>query len=275
MYKKVGETPLQALDRLRLEQARLVGVGDGGVKIPLSYAGRLDPMASGVLLVLVGDECKDREKFLELDKEYVCQVMWGFETDTHDILGKVTRNAFAEEKPEDAKNGYSFFENFSVTPEILQKFVGKSLQKFPAFSSKPVKGKALHEWARSGRLNEIEIPSKEIEVKSIELLGSKKVAAEQVLNEIVEKISLVKGDFRQEEILRLWRQEFAVLKERDAKENEEFSEGIKGQEILISEIKISCSSGTYIRKLVSEIGQLCGVGATVFSLNRTRVGAYN
>ena len=50
LEKAVGETPLSALERHRGEHPELLG-------IPMAYAGRLDPMASGKLLVLIGDEC--------------------------------------------------------------------------------------------------------------------------------------------------------------------------------------------------------------------------
>ena len=61
--KKVGETPLQALDALRVRDARFKDV-------KLAYAGRLDPMAEGKLLVVVGEQCKRHHLYLGLDKEY-------------------------------------------------------------------------------------------------------------------------------------------------------------------------------------------------------------
>ena len=54
LYKEKGETPLERLDRFREENPEY-----GEVK--LSYAGRLDPMAEGVMLILIGDENKERE----------------------------------------------------------------------------------------------------------------------------------------------------------------------------------------------------------------------
>ena len=52
--KHLSETPLEALHRLRTEQPELQNT-------KLAYSGRLDPMASGLLLVLVGEECKQRD----------------------------------------------------------------------------------------------------------------------------------------------------------------------------------------------------------------------
>ena len=66
----------------------------------MTYAGRLDPMASGVLLVLAGEETKNKDKYLGLDKEYDFEILFGFATDTYDILGKVikARNLIAKKE---------------------------------------------------------------------------------------------------------------------------------------------------------------------------------
>ena len=85
--KSVGETPLQALEAFR-ERERLGG-------IPLTYAGRLDPMASGKLLILIGDECKKRDTYTGLDKRYRFEVLFGARTDTGDILGITERTVTA------------------------------------------------------------------------------------------------------------------------------------------------------------------------------------
>jgi tRNA U55 pseudouridine synthase TruB len=78
--KNVGVTPLQAIETFRKEKPELKD-------LPLTYAGRLDPMAGGKLLVLIGDECKRREKYDGLDKEYEFEVLLGFASDSGDVLG--------------------------------------------------------------------------------------------------------------------------------------------------------------------------------------------
>ena len=82
--KQPGETPLEALARYRATRPDLVAT------TPMTYAGRLDPMASGTLLVLVGDECKNKDAYLGLDKEYEIEVLFGISTDTQDALGIAT-----------------------------------------------------------------------------------------------------------------------------------------------------------------------------------------
>ena len=57
LYKKLGETPLECLNRFKKAHSEYE-------KIPMTYAGRLDPMAEGVLLVLAGDKAKKKRNIL-------------------------------------------------------------------------------------------------------------------------------------------------------------------------------------------------------------------
>jgi tRNA U55 pseudouridine synthase TruB len=77
--KNLGETPLEAVERWRTDTST-------PSTIPLAYAGRLDPMATGKLLVLMGEECKRQETYHNLDKEYEFEVLFGFNTDTFDVV---------------------------------------------------------------------------------------------------------------------------------------------------------------------------------------------
>jgi len=82
LYKQTGVTPLQTIKQL---QKRYPEYQDS----KLGYAGRLDPMAEGVLLVLVDEENKKRRTYESLEKEYEFYMLFGVKTDTYDILGKM------------------------------------------------------------------------------------------------------------------------------------------------------------------------------------------
>ncbi len=84
LNKQVGETPLECMDRFRDANPEYVNV-------KMTYAGRLDPMADGVLIVLVGDAVHRKDEFSALDKEYVCTAILGVGTDSYDILGLPVR----------------------------------------------------------------------------------------------------------------------------------------------------------------------------------------
>jgi tRNA pseudouridine(55) synthase len=228
LHKRKGETPLQALERLREERLEYKDA-------VLSYAGRLDPLASGILLVLVGDMNKERERFLSLDKEYVCEILWGFRTDTFDVLGKVTDQRDA---PSDIEKSLA-----SVSGELLL--------PYPQYSSKTVNGKALFSYAREGLLSEIEIPTRKMAVQDASLMETRDISSSDILKTIIKKVSQVDGDFRQEEIIKIWQENLS-------------HEGAH----IISKVRFSVSSGTYIRALVEKMG------GVILSLERVRVGDF-
>jgi len=265
IYKKSGETPLDCIHRIKNENPELS-------HLPMTYAGRLDPLAEGVLLVLVGEECKEKNKYLNLSKEYEVEILFGFATDTYDVLGKVTSSeASGFERSSDllaevfGKLGQTISNRSSsdfvlLIEKILPEFVGKIKQKYPPYSSRPVNGTPLFVWAREGKLAEIEIPSHDVLIDNIEILKTIEINGEDLLNDMKDKISKVKGDFRQEEIISLWEKE---LKDK------------KDIIFPIIKLKTSCGSGVYVRGIANEIGEKLGVPALALKIIRTKVGEYN
>lgn len=232
IQKKLGETPLEALNRLRLEFPEYEG-------LKMTYAGRLDPMAEGELLVLLGEECKNKDAYNNLDKEYEFEMLFGFKTDTYDLLGISTPHTDFD---------YSTVE--SGLSENLNSFLGKRIQKYPPYSSKTVGGVSLFQKTKDGE--DFELPEREVEVYEISLLGFRKISGRKLLEEIKNKVSLVNGDFRQEEILKKW--------EENLKDREE-------EDFLIGKALMKCSSGTYVRSLVNDLR----FPATTFGIKRTRI----
>src|SRR5882724_12690946 len=90
LYKELGETPRERLERLRVQKPHFEHE-------VLSYAGRLDPMAEGVMLCLVGSANSRREQYLDMSKEYTLDVLFGFSTDTYDVLGRVLETGEVED----------------------------------------------------------------------------------------------------------------------------------------------------------------------------------
>ncbi len=243
LYKARGETPLARIDRFRAENPQYK-------HIPLSYAGRLDPMAEGVLPVLVGEANKRRSQYLNLDKEYVCDVLFGFSTDTYDILGELT----------DAVTRSSHrYVSQAMLGEYLAQMGGTRVQKYPPFSSKPLEGTPLFVKARMGQLDEFELPEQEITIRSLTLLGNKKITQEELLAKIQSDIKMVRGDFRQEKIATLWNESLRVL---------------YGLSFDMASIGIACSSGTYVRSLAHELGIKLGVPALAYRILRTKAGGW-
>lgn len=227
LHKDPGETPLECLQRFRAENPEYAGA-------PMTYAGRLDPMAEGLLIVLVGDECKEKEKYLGLDKEYVFEVLFGIQTDTYDVLGLPNISLIR------ANSGI-----------VAKEFVGKRVQKYPPYSSKTLDGEPLFVKAKRGE--EFEAPTKETEIYNLDMLEEREISAEEMLAEISRKIDLVSGDFRQKEIKDAWQEMLGPAPE---------------QKFKIAKMKINCSSGTYVRSLCHELGGIA------WSIRRTKVGDF-
>ena len=244
LNKKEGETPLEALEFFRKKHKEYKNIS-------MTYAGRLDPMASGVLIILAGEETKKKEKYLALEKEYEFEVLFGVATDTYDILGKIvfTRSHLAVIKNQK-----------ELTQEIkknLKHFIGKFKQTYPIYSSKTVQGKPLFVYARAGE--EVKIPNREVLVKTLKFMKIKQITKKNLLKQIEKRIVKVKGDFRQAEILNIWR--------------EKLSESMQDKFFLVS-FKIKCSSGTYVRGIANSLGEKLDTGALAYFIKRTKVGKY-
>lgn len=240
LYKKLGETPLECIEHFRSDNPKYK-------EIKMTYLGRLDPMAEGLLLVLAGNT-KGKDAYLASDKTYEFEVLWGFETDTYDLLGLMTAGMGQMPKKLEER-----------MPSLLDTIRNKKVQEYPPYSSRTVEGKPLFEWAREKRIEEIDIPTRGIKIFSIQHENTRLISKLQLLDEITKRINLVKGDFRQHEIIKGWQISLQNTREQD---------------FLISSFKASVSSGTYIRGLVREMGKYFGNGAVTFWIKRTRVGEY-
>lgn len=128
------------------------------VEVKIGHGGTLDPMATGVLIVGVGKGTKHLQSFLECTKAYEATVLFGAETDTYDILGKVLATAPYEHLTED------------VVRDALKDFRGKIMQKPPIYSALRIKGKRLYEYAREGKELPVAIQERPVEVEELEVL---------------------------------------------------------------------------------------------------------
>lgn len=126
--KPAGMTSHDVVDRVR-RQFNIRRVG---------HAGTLDPMATGVLIVLVGKATKLSNKFIGFDKAYRATLRCGLVTDTADIEGKELRHAAFEHITCDALEA------------AFAQFQGELEQVPPMYSAVKIKGKKLYELARKG-----------------------------------------------------------------------------------------------------------------------------
>ena len=124
----------------------------------VGHTGTLDPNATGVLPLLLGDATKVSKYLIEHDKEYIAEIKLGMKTDTADEEG----NVIEKENIDVTNYSKEYVEN------TLKKFIGKSYQTPPIYSAIKINGKKLYDYARNNE--KVEIPKREIEIYSIELI---------------------------------------------------------------------------------------------------------
>lgn len=131
------------------------------LKVKVGHTGTLDPNATGILPLLLGNATKISKYLINHNKEYIAELKLGVKTDTADGEGKV----IAEKQV----NLEGIFENINEsTQQILNSFVGKTLQKPPMYSAIKVNGKKLYEYARENE--KVEVKSRQIEIYKMELI---------------------------------------------------------------------------------------------------------
>lgn len=124
----------------------------------IGHTGTLDPIATGVLVVCVGNTTKLCELLTSEYKEYEATIKLGIKTDTLDTTGNIIE-----------KKEYNV--NEEQIKEVLNLFLGTSIQTTPIYSAVKVNGKKLYEYAREGK--EVELPKREINITNIELISYK------------------------------------------------------------------------------------------------------
>ncbi len=249
LEKRVGETPLQAVEIFKTKNPAYAAV-------PMAYAGRLDPMASGKLLVLVGEECKKQEDYHSLDKEYQFEVLLGSSSDTGDVLGLIDW-------------GQETRVTESELMSVAKSLTGPLSLPYPKFSSRTVKGKPLHMWTLEDRLDEIDIPSADTNIFKLKLAGLRREPVSRVYEDASRKIETIAPvteeskalgrDFRRSEVRVAWRVWF---------------EHHRDSSVQIATFTCIASSGTYMRSLSEEIGRRLGVSALAYSIHRSQIGVY-
>lgn len=174
----------------------------------VGHTGTLDPMATGVLPILIGKGTLCSKYLINHDKIYETVIQLGQKTDTADIEGKIIEEKNVEE---------SCF-NKEYIEKVLKTFLGEQEQVPPIYSAIKVKGKKLYEYARSEK--EVVLPKRNVTIYSL---------------------SLLEYDMK--------KQEFTF--------------------------KALVSKGTYIRSLISDIGNCLGIPCTMKKLVRTKSGKFN
>lgn len=242
VYKPLLWTPLQVIHALKEKHPRLRGV-------KITYVGRLDPLAEGVMLFLSGEMIAQKPAFLALTKTYEFDLLLGLRTDSYDLMGIPSLSKLPK--------------NFKMTTvrliQLLTEMVGSIRQSYPPFSGKTIQGIKMFELAKTGRLDHRKIPTQTGSIFEAVLLSSEKVPFGYLRDEMERRVLSVEGDFRQREIIAAWHALRLPL-----------------TTLLPSyRIRISCSSGLFVRSIAHDLGMKLNLGGLSSHILRTNVGGYS
>lgn len=141
VYKRKGKTSRNVVENI----SKKYGVKAG-------HIGTLDPMAKGLLPILVGNSCKLSKYLMEHDKTYLVEMKFGYNTETLDIEGKIL-----EEDIHFRENNIVDNEFFDMIIMAMKKELGTKKQIPPIYSAKKLNGKKLYEIARKDKEKAIEM----------------------------------------------------------------------------------------------------------------------
>lgn len=152
--KPAGWTSFDVVAKVRgVWRTELKGQGLSPKKAKVGHTGTLDPFATGLMIIMLGDYCKRAQEFTKMDKTYQVEMELGKVSSTGDPEGKITKQPALEITEKELI-------------DVLDSFVGESLQTPPAFSAIKVDGQRAYKLARQGK--EVKIEPRKITIYSIE-----------------------------------------------------------------------------------------------------------
>ncbi|MGI8704185.1 MAG: tRNA pseudouridine(55) synthase TruB [Sphingomicrobium sp.] len=210
----------------------------GEPKTKVGHGGTLDPLASGVLAIALGEATKVAGRMLEATKAYEFTISFGEETDTLDAEGQVV--ARIDSRP-----------TLEQIESVLPSFTGEIEQVPPAFSALKVAGKAAYARARAGE--EVEMKSRRVTVHELKILPAGEARGEG------DRLAQLSGGGASPSALR-------PATSPSLRDREE-----------VSKITLSAtvSKGTYIRSLARDIARALDAVGHVTMLRRTRAGPFS
>ncbi|MGB3024180.1 MAG: tRNA pseudouridine(55) synthase TruB [Candidatus Saccharimonadales bacterium] len=158
--KPAGWTSFDVVAKIRSQiraQYRARGERPTKRQLRVGHTGTLDPFATGLLIILLGDACKRSDEFLKLDKVYEATITLGATSTTGDPEGEIV--AFAATLPEPS---------LDEVVKTLGDFTGEITQIPPSYSAIKIGGERAYKLARAGKT--VDMPSRQVTIYSLDLI---------------------------------------------------------------------------------------------------------
>lgn len=148
--KPAGMTSFGVVARVRRQLSQAAGK-----KIKVGHTGTLDPFATGLMILVVGKECKNAAAYSKLDKVYEADIVLGQKSSTGDPEGSLTHIT-------------DVYPTETAVKNVLSMFKGTITQQPPIYSAIKIGGERAYKLARKGE--KIDMPLRQVEVYSIEII---------------------------------------------------------------------------------------------------------
>jgi tRNA pseudouridine55 synthase len=233
----LGSTQAVAAVKRNLREA---GFFASGAKVKVGHGGTLDPLATGVLPIALGEATKLAGRMLDASKVYAFTVAFGSETDTLDLEGKVVAES-------------SVRPTLAEVEAVLPRFTGPIEQVPPIYSALKVDGERAYDRARAGEV--VELASRAVTIYSLKILpGTGRWRAEGVTEGAHVAAQAAHGERRAPSALR--------------------APPRSGEDLDEVTFEAHVSKGTYIRSLARDIAHALGTVGHVTMLRRRRAGPF-
>ncbi len=221
--------------------------------LKVGHAGTLDPLATGVLLVCIGNATKLAQSFQDHDKEYLAGIMFGATTPSYD-----------REKDIDRRFPYEHISEEAVA-EVLPSFLGTHEQIAPLFSAKSVDGVRAYEMARRMYKQSAGTSSGDFDAAALSILQKSMITIHAISLE-----SFVPSTLPTDVVSPKTVEDTSSSASSRINVIDTSALGLP-----VATVRIACSKGTYIRAFARDIGEALGSGAFLNSLCRTRTGEFS
>lgn len=154
--KSAGWTSFDAVNKIKSLAA--IESGKPRRKMKVGHSGTLDPLATGLLIVLLGSYTKRQDELMKQDKTYTGEITLGATSDTDDAEGQLTTNDRSGEQPDRAR-----------VAEAIKTFIGEQEQTPPQYSAIKVEGRRAYSQARKGK--SIKLEPRHVTVHELKILN--------------------------------------------------------------------------------------------------------
>lgn len=219
------------------------------------FVGRLDQMARGLMMYMLDSKTKFSRQMCKADKIYEFELCLGFSTDSQDCMGEINATSL----------DYTPSNVTAIVDDIKKGRYTSYTQTFPHYSSfrgtSRVTGekKPLWLWTVEGRIDEVDIPTKEIDVEDFQVLGTRTVNAKTHIESTISDIDSVTSIPRDrlDHVINGWNNIIGTITSVNT--------------ITLIRCSVKVKSGTYIRFLADMIGRDHGIPSYAYDINRTEV----